>query len=135
MNKLFPAIIWAALIATTTANADPLNTSAGAGKKIFEANCASCHGSDAHGGGPVSKSLAIKPADLTLIAARRGGKFDDEEIVRKIDGREEIGAHGNRDMPVWGRVFSKNAGADSIGEEVNQGNLLALVDYLKSLQR
>lgn len=37
--------------------------------------CASCHGVDAKGEGPVAKSLNVKPSDLTRIAARSGGKF------------------------------------------------------------
>ena len=122
------------LSAVGAAEAQPLNTTAGAGKDIYETNCATCHGLDGRGGGPASNYLSVKPADLTQIAKRRKGKFPDDEIMAKIDGREEIGGHGSRDMPVWGRIFSNRVGDGAIGEEVTQGNLKALVEYLRTLQ-
>ncbi len=47
------------------------------GKKLFQTNCVSCHGTDAKGDGPLSKTLMdyrqkpIHPADLTLRPLKR----------------------------------------------------------------
>jgi mono/diheme cytochrome c family protein len=49
--------------------------------------------------------LRTPPPDLTQIAARRGGLFDESVVVEIIDGR--MPAHGARDMPVWGRVLER----------------------------
>jgi len=35
------------------------------GKTLFAQNCAACHGAQAHGDGPIAKTLPIPPADLT----------------------------------------------------------------------
>jgi hypothetical protein len=52
----------------------------------------------------------------------------------KIDGRQEVSAHGTRDMPVWGYKLSGEFKNTSIGEELVRGNISVLVDYLKSVQ-
>jgi mono/diheme cytochrome c family protein len=44
------------------------------GPALSKAYCASCHGADGKGDGPMAKSLKVKPADLTRIAARNGGR-------------------------------------------------------------
>ena len=104
------------------------------GRKIFAQYCSSCHGLDGKGGGPVSRLLKIPPRDLTVIAARRGGKFPVDEITAQIDGRSVVEAHGPRDMPVWGRQFSGDVGGGSLGEEVSEGKIQALIHYLQSIQ-
>ena len=38
------------------------------GKSEFQSSCASCHGTDAKGKGPVSDQLKIPPPDLTVLA-------------------------------------------------------------------
>ena len=37
------------------------------GAELFKTHCASCHGADATGNGPVARALRHPPADLTLI--------------------------------------------------------------------
>lgn len=105
-----------------------------AGKRSFERYCSACHGMDGRGDGPLLDVLRIPPADLTRIAARRGGVFPDAEIADRIDGRAEVRAHGGREMPVWGRIFSRRIVEDSTAEEVVRGELWILVEYLKRLQ-
>jgi mono/diheme cytochrome c family protein len=104
------------------------------GKIIFRTVCASCHGMDARGDGPVTTSLRTKPANLRRIAQRRSGTFPDDEIARLIDGRTRTLAHGTSDMPVWGDSL-----ANSVTDEPERERRIAravqlLVAYLKTIQ-
>ncbi len=112
---------------------DPMLAEVGAG--MFKQYCASCHGMTGEGDGPVAGSLKKPPADLTRIAARRGGKFPDAEISRWIDGRFDAPAHGTREMPVWGRQFQDTFAKGTDPDEVVRGRLLTLVEYLKTIQK
>ncbi len=107
---------------------------AGSGKKLFESLCIACHGVDGTGNGPVAQALSPKPPDLTLITRRRGGSADWGEISKFIDGRTEVAAHGSRQMPVWGKELQPHAADTSVKEEAVQGDLAAIVEYLRSIQ-
>ena len=102
------------------------------GERDYRALCASCHGAEARGDGPVAVALDPKPSDLTAIAARRDGVFPVPTIARLIDGRDPVVAHGNRDMPVWGRQFSESVGDRGFG--YSRGRIQLLVEYLKTIQ-
>jgi mono/diheme cytochrome c family protein len=112
------------------------------GRLEFESNCATCHGMGARGDGPMRPFLAREPADLTTITRRRGGSFPRSEIADLIDGRgmTEPGVHGTREMPIWGRVYREQSEAQTRGtpfpaEWSVRGRILALAEYLQSLQR
>lgn len=107
----------------------------GAGDKLFQQYCSSCHGADGRGNGPVASQLRATVPDLQLIAARRNGTFPESEIAAFIDGRSATAAHGSREMPVWGRNFSAQFGGGEISEEATRGYLTALIAYLKSIQK
>jgi len=66
------------------------------GKKLFQANCASCHGAQGRGDGPVSKTLLPKPADLASMA----GQHPDGDFAWKI-------ANGRGLMPAWKGTLSE----------------------------
>jgi mono/diheme cytochrome c family protein len=104
------------------------------GEEDFARYCAACHGLEARGDGPAAKALSKPPADLTRIAARRGGRFPDAEIASFIDGRFELPAHGTREMPIWGRRLAVPIAEDASGEEVARGRIDLLVEYLKTIQ-
>jgi mono/diheme cytochrome c family protein len=110
------------------------NLLAGQGEKQFARYCAACHGLDGRGDGPAAGALTKRPADLTAIAARRGGTFPDAEIAAVIDGRFELPVHGTREMPIWGRRLAEPIAEDATGEEVARGRIDLLVDYLKTIQ-
>lgn len=104
------------------------------GEENFVRYCAACHGSSGHGDGPVATAIAKPIPDLTLIAARRDGKFPRQIIKNAIDGRWRIDAHGTQQMPVWGYEFWIGEGAGNFSEtRVNQ-ILDGLIDYLESIQ-
>ncbi|HXK25374.1 MAG TPA: c-type cytochrome [Myxococcota bacterium] len=132
-----------ALLFAVGAHADPPGdkdeqavdmTLAEMGKPYFQAYCASCHGVSARGDGPAAVSLRSRPADLTQIAARRGGRFSRGEIAQFIDGRFSVSAHGSREMPIWGEVFTREIPEADVGESIARGKVLVLVEYLKSIQ-
>lgn len=101
------------------------------GENLYQAYCASCHGVDAKGNGPMAIWLKVKPPDLTRIAARNGGKFPLERMDRIISGEETLpSGHGTRAMPVWGPVFSQVARDQDLGR-VRIDNLSR---YLRDIQ-
>ena len=104
-----------------------------AGRELFTRYCASCHGPEGTGNGPVAATLKRRPADLTRIALRRG-TFAPELVARSIDGRSRVEEHGPSEMPIWGRRFdSRNEG---LYEEtrLTPGTIALIVDYLQSSQ-
>jgi mono/diheme cytochrome c family protein len=108
-----------------------------AGKREFQRSCASCHGADARGNGPVANVLNVKPADLTQMSKKHGGTFLFWRTYDKISGREEevaIRGHGTREMPIWGDRFRLEPGANEQYALGVRGRLLSLVHYLQSLQ-
>jgi mono/diheme cytochrome c family protein len=81
------------------------------GAQLYKRFCASCHGPEGAGDGPVAATLRIRPPDLAGIMNRHGGQFPEETLRQILDGRSGVAAHGGRDMPVWGAEL-KQAGAD-----------------------
>ena len=102
------------------------------GPALYKAYCASCHGTDAKGGGPMAKSLKGPPADLTRITARNGGTFPLMRIERIISGEEQIsGGHGSREMPIWGPTFSQ-VNAD---QDLGRVRIDNIARYLRDVQK
>jgi mono/diheme cytochrome c family protein len=131
-------VLLAALLATVgCANSKPPAAQLAAvekqGRSLFVDHCALCHGDDARGEGALP-GLMTPAADLTRIAARRGGDFPSGEIARFIDGRIPVDAHRSPEMPVWGRVMSTEFADPGFREEVTRGKVSALVLYLRSIQ-
>ena len=106
-----------------------------AGKTSFMNNCAACHGPDGRGGGAVAGKLEKSPTNLTLLSKTNGGAFPFEEVYDTIDGREQVGAHGPRDMPVWGSEYKMGVPtASGSSEAVVRGKILELILYIESIQ-
>lgn len=105
------------------------------GANLFQLHCASCHGEDARGNGPVAEFINVKVPDLTQIRAAHGGNFPDDEVFRIIDGQAEMPAHGARHMPVWGYEFFGRQGDDERAHGEATEKVKALVNYLRKLQR
>ena len=106
-------------------------TSPASGKEMFNSYCVACHGKDAKGDGPAASSLKQAPADLTMLAKTRDGKYPRDRVTSVLRGEANVGAHGTQDMPVWGPVFWKL----SQGHEVEvQQRIANLNRYIESLQ-
>jgi mono/diheme cytochrome c family protein len=102
-----------------------------AGRDNFDRYCATCHGTDGKGGGPVAAALRSRPADLTSIARGNSGIFPRERVAAFVRGTSRVEAHGSADMPVWGPVFS---GLEASDARVQQ-RIENIVTYVESLQR
>ena len=97
-------------------------------QKMFDTYCAVCHGKEGKGNGPAAQSLKKAPADLTKISERNAGSFPEVRVKRYIEGLDEVAAHGTRDMPMWGGLFS------SLDRDTTQIRIQGLSDYLKGIQ-
>ena len=119
----------------TLANGDNISAT---GESDYRTYCASCHGREAKGDGPVAEFLALVPADLTQLTKRNGGMFPGARVAEIIDGRALVKTHGSRDMPVWGDWFKLEAGSpeikDSTRESMVQSRIRGLASYLQSIQ-
>lgn len=87
----------------------PDSASIARGNKIFQANCASCHGKSGQGDGPAGAPLNPKPPDLKTMA----GHHPDGDLAWKI-------ANGRGAMPAWKGVLEEK-------------QIWDLVNYMKSL--
>jgi len=110
--------------------APPENISAANAPEMFRAYCAVCHGLDGRGGGPAADALKKRPADLTQLSRKYGGKYPALRVANVIQGHDSQGAHGSRDMPIWGVVFRTLGDQATVTLRTDN-----LVNYVGSLQR
>ena len=101
------------------------------GKFQYQTHCAVCHGVEGNGNGRMASELLTKPSDLTQLAKKNGGLFPFWRVYGVIDGRDDVAAHGSRDMPVWGMWFHVEEGSELLAT----GRILELIYYLKSIQK
>ena len=101
------------------------------GAFLFRVFCISCHGETGRGDGPVADLLKQPPGDLTALARGEGGVFPRERVLRKIDGRLAVPAHGPSDMPIWGDALKVTEGRD---ERTIRQRIDAIVSHLESIQ-
>jgi mono/diheme cytochrome c family protein len=96
--------------------------------------CSACHGPAGKGDGIAGSFMTPKPADLTQIAAKHDGTFPFQAVMAYIDGTNDVRAHGDPTMPVWGETF-RAASAWDMGRRVEvQGKLMLITDYVGSIQ-
>ncbi|MCK0149711.1 cytochrome c [Marivita sp. S6314] len=74
------------------------------GRALYQTHCASCHGADADGQGPLAPALSLQPIDLTQLSSNAGGSFPLERVLKRIDGTDPLVSHGSP-MPVYGPYF------------------------------
>jgi mono/diheme cytochrome c family protein len=96
------------------------------GPGMFRSYCAPCHGMGGKGDGPAAEALTPRPADLTLFASRRGGKFSVKDFEDRLQGVKMAPAHGSSAMPVWGPVLRQLG-----SEPLRIANLRAHVESLQ----
>ena len=109
----------------------PLVIPSMSGGDLFRFYCASCHGRDGKGDGPVAAALNRRPPDLTSIARRNSGRFPTDRVERFVTGdREPSAAHGSADMPVWGPIFQ----ALDPHDQMNRIRIENVVAFIESIQ-
>ena len=102
------------------------------GSQMYKDYCASCHGSDGKGHGPVARSLRKPPPDLTTLAKRHGGTFPEEYVTNVLRFGFGFSAHGSSEMPVWGPIFQYE---EHYSEAAVRQRIKNLCEYLESIQR
>lgn len=111
------------------------------GKQEFSENCASCHGLDGKGNGPLGELLRKSPPDLTLLAKQNNGVLPINRLYAVVDGAG-VPSHGSRDMPVWGREYQienaqqmREARGRYDSAELVRARILVLLEYISRIQR
>ncbi len=108
----------------------------GSGRAIYNEKCAMCHGAQGKGDGPLAADLGKAPADLTQIAARRGGVWPRLEVMSIVDGYSKRYLPGS-EMPIYddfveGPLVTFDTGNGTTSRTPQP--LLLIVDYLETLQ-
>lgn len=126
----FAAVLFSACVLAACSRA-PVKPISGA--DTFAAHCASCHGLQGEGDGPVAATMRVTVPNLRNLTERHGGQFPTETVAAYIDGRNMPAAHGDRYMPVWGGVFD-TTGSLFVGAESAEQRIDSVIDYLLQLQ-
>jgi mono/diheme cytochrome c family protein len=123
--------VWSQPAAAQRPLTPPLAISSLSGADLFQFYCATCHGHEGKGDGPVVPSLTKQPPDLTTIAARNGGHFPGEALVRFVAGDDRlVAAHGSREMPVWGPIFRSLEPHDRL-TRIRIENVVAFIESMQ----
>ncbi|MGH1412809.1 MAG: c-type cytochrome [Pelagimonas sp.] len=127
-------LTFAALAVATPA----LAQDADIGRSHYHTHCATCHGLEGAGDGPMAGVLMIKPVNLTELTASNGGVFPLERVVKRIDGRDPLVSHGSP-MPVYGDYFE---GTFDVPMKTPSGQpvltsrpVVDLIAYIREIQR
>ena len=100
------------------------------GKDSFEAYCATCHGADARGSGPVASALKRTPPDLTILASRNRDVFPRDRVSAVLTGAgRTVSAHGTTEMPIWGPLFRAFESDARVRVRIDN-----LINYLETVQ-
>lgn len=118
-----------ALAAAGLAGAASDAASADQGAKLYATLCASCHGVSGRGDGPAAGALVPPPTDLTASTLTVA------ELMRVIDGRRTVRAHGSDTMPVWGRVFEQAMAGSGREHRDSLRQTQMLAEYVQRLER
>jgi mono/diheme cytochrome c family protein len=121
-----------AAVSAAEAQVKPPRQDYSSGAYLYRTFCASCHGEQGAGDGPVASMLLVRSPDLATIAVRSGGTFKRPEVYAAIDGRRRIPGHGSTDMPIWGDALKATEGHD---DAIVKKRIDAIVAHLESLQR
>ena len=139
LKKLALAALLPILMHTAAATAQTADEGFQPEEAEFLNSCASCHGADGKGAGFLTRLFrGVDPGDLTQLAANNDGVFPYDRVYQVIDGRDDIAAHGDRKMPVWGDRYMSSSMSQFGPDEVNQfrvrSRILELTNFIQSIQ-
>mgnify|MGYP001628304970 CR=1 FL=1 len=135
MTRVFDLSVLSLAVALS-ASAASADGDAATGEALYDRYCAACHGAEATGHGPMRAVLTVQPSDLTALSAGNDGVFPMERVVKRIDGRDPLVAHGSQ-KPVYGDFFDGDGASlrTESGQPVITSTPVAdLVAYLQNLQ-
>lgn len=119
------------LIPAAALAAPPAREQVAQGRRLYREYCATCHGVDGRGDGPMATEMLVPPPNLRLLWKRYGYPLPTNRVAAFIDGRADVRAHGLREMPVWGaRLLAGTHG----NERQVKDRIAALVAYIESIQ-
>jgi mono/diheme cytochrome c family protein len=124
------AVLLCAVAAAQAGNEDEL-VRIGQGRVFFITNCVSCHGPLGEGTRVGTDGLARGRTNLTRIAERSDGRFDELHVFHIIYGIHEVPGASAREMPIWGRVLAQYQWR---GDEWARATCSDLVAYVRSIQ-
>jgi mono/diheme cytochrome c family protein len=104
------------------------------GEQLFQRLCASCHGKEARGDGPVASALSVQAPNLRELQLRNRGEFPLEKIQKIIDGRIKLAPHGTRVMPVWGDELLRSEAGNPEAERSAAELIHKIAEYLQGIQ-
>jgi mono/diheme cytochrome c family protein len=112
-------LVGAVAIAAPTSTIFKLKGDAKAGKPVYVANCAGCHGEDGRGNGPMAKTLRPPPTDFTngcFMAA-----VTDHELYTAVHK--------------GGRAAGRGSGMSPWKERLTEQQIHDVVVYVRSLSK
>jgi mono/diheme cytochrome c family protein len=123
------------IFATATAQ-EAADKNVDVGHFEYVARCATCHGLNGAGDGPLSRLLKKPVPNLTTLSKRNADVFPFLRVYETIDGRQEIEAHGPREMPIWGNEYRAGSYVSRgySPESFIRAKILALTEYIYRLQ-
>ncbi|WP_170504670.1 c-type cytochrome [Ruegeria arenilitoris] len=130
-RPLMTAVSFGVLVTAVQVAAQDVDT----GAELYQHYCATCHGIDATGHGPMAGILVIQPVDLTKLAGE-DGVFPTARVVARIDGRDPLVSHGSP-MPVYGPYFDGQDTSMKTPEGqpiLTSQPIVDLIAYLETLQ-
>lgn len=135
MSSKFTIAMWALIVGFGVFHSMSWVAEGQQGRSYYLKYCGSCHGVEGKGDGVVSRSLKIKPTDLTLLQKGHKGKFPLEKVIASIDGKLSIEAHGESKMPVWGEIFEKEALTQKDPAATSTAKVKAIAEHIATIQR
>jgi hypothetical protein len=102
------------------------------GHQMYSSYCASCHGLDGRGNGPVAYRLPVRPVDLTTLTVTNRGKFPSAHVAAAIDEGTDASAQKSNLMPAWGLIFDRMGHLNQFEKMQRESNLTS---YIASLQK
>ena len=142
LEAIMRSLLLATLMLFGVANIASGQADSEMGRIEFVRSCASCHGNDGKGHGPVAKTLKQQPSDLTRLSENNKGVFPIARVFAVIDGRVQVLVHGSREMPIWGDHYTQGLAdrtpRDFMSKELRdvlvRVRILTLVEYLSTIQ-
>ena len=79
--------------------------------------------------------MSTPPPDLTHLRGPTGGTVRVEDLVRVIDGRRTLRAHGDGEMPVWGWELLADLPDPETRERARLQMVYTLAEYVVAIQQ